>query len=148
MELRVLQLKENKSNILFESPYCQNLLHIYESYYPKTGFSIPWVAYLIISQNQVMGACSFTGPPKNGNVEIAYWTFKQFEGNGIASFACQQLIKIAQTADPMVTITAKTSPEHNASTRILMKNNFVFTEIVQDDEIGDAWLWTLKPETK
>jgi hypothetical protein len=41
-----------------------------------------------------------------------------------------------------VIITAKTAPEHNASTKILEKNNFVFTEIVQDEEIGDAWLWT------
>jgi RimJ/RimL family protein N-acetyltransferase len=45
---------------------------------------------------------------------------------------------------PWLTITAKTAPEHNASTKILENNNFTFTEIVQDDEIGDAWLWTLK----
>ena len=46
--------------------------------------------------------------------------------------------------DPTLLITAKTAPEHNASTKILEKNGFVFTAIVQDDEIGDAWLWKLK----
>lgn len=29
-----------------------------------------------------------------------------------------------------------------ASTKNLENNNFQFTEIVQDHEIGDAWLWT------
>jgi len=32
-------------------------------------------------------------------------------------------------------------PEHSASTKVLVKNGFAFQEIVQDHEIGDAWLW-------
>ncbi|MBK7233660.1 MAG: GNAT family N-acetyltransferase, partial [Saprospiraceae bacterium] len=131
---------------LFESADCQTLLQIYEDYYPQIGFNLPWVAYLIISQNKVVGTCSFTGQPNEGKVEIAYWTFKEFECQGVASFACKELIKIAQNADPKLTITAKTAPEHNASTKILENNNFIFKEIVQDDEIGDAWLWVLKPK--
>ena len=145
MELRILQQNEDKTDNLFESADCQTLLQMYEDYYPKIGFNLPWVAYLVVRQNQVVGSCSFTGQPNEGKVEIAYWTFKEFEGQGIASFACKELIKISQNADPKVTITAKTAPEHNASTRILENNKFVFTEIVQDEEIGDAWLWTLKP---
>lgn len=38
---------------------------------------------------------------------------------------------------------AKTAPEHHASTKILSNNHFVMTDIVQDEEIGEAWLWTL-----
>ncbi|MES2617383.1 MAG: GNAT family N-acetyltransferase [Bacteroidota bacterium] len=145
MELRILQQHEDKTDHLFASEDCQTLLQMYEDYYPIIGFNLPWVAYLVVRQNQVVGSCSFTGQPNNGKVEIAYWTFKAFEGQGIASFACKELVKIAQTADPNVTITAKTAPEHNASTKILENNQFVFTEIVQDEEIGDAWLWTFKP---
>ena len=145
MELRILQRNEDKAAHLFESVDCQILLQLYEDYYPKIGFYLPWVAYLVVSQNQVVGSCSFTGQPNDGKVEIAYWTFKEFEGQGIASFACKELIDIAQHADPKVTITAKTAPEHNASTKILVNNKFIFTEIVQDEEIGDAWLWTLRP---
>ena len=144
MELRILQQQEDKRDPLFESADCQTLLQLYERYYPKIGFHLPWVAYLVIQNNQVVGSCSFTGQPIDGTVEIAYWTFKEFEGQGIASFACKELISIAQDADPNVTITAKTAPGYNASTRILENNKFIFTEIVQDEEIGDAWLWTLK----
>ncbi len=142
MKLRILQQNEDKSNPLFQSDDCQMLLQMYEDYYPKIGFNLPWVAYLVVNEDEVMGSCSFTGEPKEGRVEIAYWTFKNFEGRGVASFACQELIKIAQNEDPSVLITAKTAPEQNASTKILTKNGFVFKEIVQDEEIGDAWLWT------
>jgi RimJ/RimL family protein N-acetyltransferase len=100
------------------------------------------VGYFVIRQNQIVGSCSFIGKPQDGKVEIAYWTFKDFEGQGIASFACKELITIVYHADAGLIITAKTAPEHNASTKILEKNNFVFTEMVQDDEIGNAWLWT------
>ena len=143
MELRVLKLNEDKTDKLFESKECQQLLQIYVDYYPKIGFNLPWVSYLVLLENQVVGSCAFTGQPINGQVEIAYWTFNEFEGHGIASFACKELIKISQNADPDIVITAKTAPEHNASTRILEKNKFIFTEIVQDEEIGNAWLWTL-----
>lgn len=143
MELRILQMNEDKSDKLFDKTDCQTLLEMYEEYYPKIGFNLPWVAYLVIRQNQVLGLCSFTGQPKDGKVEIAYWTFKEFEGQGVATFACKELISISQSVDIKVTITAKTLPEHNASTKILENNGFVFTEIVQDHEIGDAWLWTL-----
>ena len=148
MQLRLLQQHEDKTDALFESADCQTLLRIYEDYYPKIGYNVPWVGYLVVWQNQVVGSCGFTGQPTDGKVEIAYWTFKAFEGQGVASFACQELIKIAQHADPNITVTAKTAPEHNASTRILEHNKFIFTEIVQDHEIGDAWLWTLKPAEK
>lgn len=143
MKLRILQQNENKSDPLFQSEDCQTILTIYDDYYPQIGFNLPWVAYLIIRDDKVVGICSFTGKPNDGKVEIAYWTFKEFEGQGIASYACQELVKIAQNADLKVVITAKTAPEHNASTKILSKNGFVFKEIVQDEEIGDAWLWVL-----
>ena len=144
MKLRILNLVENKADKLFESNDCQTLLKMYDDFYPKIGFNLPWVAYLILQQNQVVGLGSFKGQPKEGKVEIAYWTFNDFEGQGIASFACKELIAISQNADPKVIVTATTAPEHNASTKILENNKFVYTEIVQDEEIGDAWLWTLK----
>jgi RimJ/RimL family protein N-acetyltransferase len=112
-------------------------------FYPNIGFNEPWIGYFVLKNNQVVGTGSFTGQPINGTVEIAYWTFKDFEGQGIASFVCKQLISIAKSTDPSIIITAKTAPEHNASTKILANNGFTYTTIVQDDEIGDAWLWTL-----
>ena len=144
MNLRPITLQEDKSNEAYASADCQQLLNMYDDFYPQTGFNPPWVGYFVVKQNRVVGSCSFVGQPQNGKVEVAYWTFKEFEGQGVASFACKQLVSIASQADPGVTITAKTAPEHNASTRILENNNFAFTRIVQDEEIGDAWLWTYK----
>ena len=47
---------------------------------------------------------------------------------------------------PGIIITAKTAPDHNASTKILEKNGFRYSGIVQDDDIGDASQWLLRPE--
>lgn len=142
MNLTPITLKEIKSEKLYASAECQQLLSIYESFYVEIGFNLPWVGYFVIDQDQIVGSCGFVGQPIDGKVEIAYWTFKDFEGQGIASFACKELVSLTYQTNPGLIITAKTAPEHNASTKILEKNNFQFTKIVQDHEIGDAWLWT------
>ena len=144
MELKIIQLNEDKTNEIYSSPDCQQLINSMHEFYPKIGFNKPWVGYFVIKNNQVVGTGGFIGQPKDGKVEIAYWTFKEFEGQGIASFSCTELIKISKRTDPTIIITAKTTPEYNASTKILQKNNFELSEVVQDDEIGQAWLWTLK----
>lgn len=142
MNLKPISLNEDKTNEAYASIDCQQPLQMYNDFYPKIGFNTPWIGYFIVRQDKIVGSCSFVGQPQDGKVEVSYWIFKEFEGQGIASFACKELVKIAKQTDPNVTITAKTAPEHNASTKILKNNNFAFTEIVQDEEIGDAWLWT------
>jgi [ribosomal protein S5]-alanine N-acetyltransferase len=146
MKLKPITLQEDKSNEAYASAECQQVLSMYDDFHPENGYNIPWVGYFVVREDKIVGSCGFVGQPKYGKVEVAYWTFKDFEGQGIASFACKELVAIAYRTDPSLTITAKTAPEHNASTKILAQNNFVFTEIVQDHEIGDAWLWTLKPK--
>jgi RimJ/RimL family protein N-acetyltransferase len=142
MELKIIPLDQDEASDISLSTDCRQVITMYESFYPKIGFHVPWVGYFIVRQNQIVGSCGYVGQPKNGRVEIAYWTFKAFEGQGIASFACKELASIAYRTDPNLTVTAKTAPVHNASTKILQNNGFVFTEMVQDEEIGDAWLWT------
>ena len=141
LEFKIIQPNEDKSNELYISENCQELIQMMDEFYPKVGFNIPWVGYFLLLNNQVVGTAGFTGQPVDNTVEISYWTFKEWEGQGIASMACKELIAIAQKTNPSVTITAKTLPEYNASTKILQNNNFKFVEIVQDHEIGDAWLW-------
>lgn len=144
MDIRPITLQENKSNKEYSSPDCQYLLRMYDEFYPKIGFNLPWVGYFVVREDKIVGSCGFVGQPRDGKVEIAYWTFKEFEGQGVASFACKELVKITKQTDPSLIITAKTAPEKNASTKILENNNFELTEVVQDDEIGDAWLWMQK----
>jgi [ribosomal protein S5]-alanine N-acetyltransferase len=143
MQLKPIALNINKSEEIYGSEDCQMLLKMYEEYYPKIGYHLPWIGYFVIKENQIVGCCGFKGQPIEGKVEIAYWTFKAFERQGVASFSCKELVLISQQFAPTVIITATTAPEHNASTKILQNNGFTFTEIVQDDEIGDAWLWVL-----
>jgi [ribosomal protein S5]-alanine N-acetyltransferase len=141
MELRAIERNENKDIKLYESAECQRLIDTMNEYYLEIGFKLPWIGYFAIKNNQVVGTGGFTGEPVNGKVEIAYWTFKQFENQGVASFVCKSLIDLAKNSFPAVIITAKTAPEYNASTKILQKNGFVLEEIVEDHEIGEAWLW-------
>ncbi|MFN8143569.1 MAG: GNAT family N-acetyltransferase [Bacteroidia bacterium] len=148
LKLRVIEQKEDKSKHEYASDDCQLLLKMYDDFYPKIGFNIPWVGYFVTRDEQIIGSCGFVGAPRDGSVELAYWTFKEFEGLGVASFACKELIEIANRAHPGITLEAKTEPRHNASTRILEKNKFVFTKIVQDTEIGDAWFWVRKAESE
>jgi len=144
MTLKPIHIDEDKTKDIYANPFCQEIFKLYPDYYYKVGYNPPWIGYFVIRDERVVGVAGFTGQPKNDRVEIAYGTFKDYEGQGIASFSCKQLISIAKTADPAVIITAKTSPEHNASTKILERNGFEFTGIVQDDEIGDAWEWVHK----
>jgi RimJ/RimL family protein N-acetyltransferase len=144
MELRIINIQEDTTKEIYASEECRQLISIYEGYYPKIGFHVPWVGYFVMRENKIVGSCGFTGLPKDGKVEIAYWTFKEYEGQGIASFCCKELISMAKQAGPDIIITAKTAPEQNASTKILQRNGFKFSGVVQDDEIGDAWHWELK----
>lgn len=143
MELKPIELNIDKLQEIYSSADCQMLLNVYDEYYPKIGYNLPWVGYFVVRDGHIVGSCGFTGQPTDGKVEIAYWTFKEFEGQGIASFACKTLVEISQETDPTIIVTAKTKPEHNASTKILANNGFSFREIVQDHEIGDAWFWVL-----
>lgn len=109
------------------------------------GYSPPWVSYITSDEDQPVGGCAFIGAPKDGEVEIAYFTLEGFEGRGYAAAAAAHLIQIARRTEPRVTLTAKTLPEHNPSTSILKRNGFIFAGETSDRDIGLAWAWTLKP---
>ena len=144
MYFKPLDLSKDLSPPEYQTEACLQLIDIYREYYPKVGFTPPWISYFIFDEDTVVGSCGFTKAPEKDIVEIAYWTFPEFEGKGIASFACTELIKIATSTKPDISIIAKTAPEKNSSTHILEKNRFTQTAIVQDDDIGDAWQWQLQ----
>lgn len=144
LTLLPISINEDKSKEIYSSEDCQVILKMYEDYYPRIGYNFPWVGYFVMRDNQIVGACGFIGPPINNRVEVGYGTFKEFEGQGIATLACRKLISIAKNSADNLIITAKTAPEYNASTKILLRNGFVFSGIVQDHEIGDAWEWILE----
>ena len=64
MDLRIISLSEDKTKELYGSEDCQKILSIYEDYYQKIGFNLPWVGYFVLRKNQIVGCCGFTGQPK------------------------------------------------------------------------------------
>jgi RimJ/RimL family protein N-acetyltransferase len=119
-------------------------LELTVAYYKKTGFIRPWISYLMNFQGQDVGICAFKGKPADNTVEIAYSTFPSYEGQGFATKACERLIRIAQSENMDISITARTLPKENASTKVLKKNGFEFTGTVIDPDDGEIFEWILK----
>lgn len=115
------------------------------SLYRSVGFHPPWVGYLALSEGSIVGTCAFTGPPRDGKVEIAYFTFPEFEGRGLATAMAKVLIDLARQTDATVEITAQTLPQPNASHRILRKLGFEFARALDHPEDGKVWEWRLPP---
>ena len=113
----------------------------YDGLYRREGFFRPWVGYLAIKQGQVVGTCSFKSAPWNGRVQIAYFTFPEFEGQGVATSMARELIEISRATDPALAIIAHTLPEENASTAVLEKNGFEYQGMVNHPDDGLVWEW-------
>ncbi len=111
--------------------------------YQKTGFVRPWVGYLAEQDGRAVGTCAFKSPPQQGRVEIAYFTFPEYEGKGVATRMARQLVQIARDADSGVGIVAQTLPHENASTSVLRKLGFRRVGTAHDDEAGEVWEWAL-----
>jgi len=111
--------------------------------YCDVGFVPPWVGYLVVENGVCVGTCAFKSPPRAGEVEIAYFTFPEHEGLGIATRMAARLVQIARAELPGVVVVAQTKPEENASTTVLRKIGFVFTDEFQHPEDGTVWEWRL-----
>ena len=111
--------------------------------YQRVGFHVPWIGYLALQDSNVVGTCAFTAPPRDDKVEIAYFTFPEFEGRGIATVMARELIAIARAAAPAIIVTAHTLPQRNASNSILEKLGFEFFSSIDHPEDGKVWEWHL-----
>jgi [ribosomal protein S5]-alanine N-acetyltransferase len=105
--------------------------------------STPWCAYFLEQNHQLVGTCAFKSVPVNGRVEIAYFTFPDYEGQGIATRMADHLVNLAKAEDPSVIVFAQTLAKHSASTRILRRRGFVHTKTFVDPEDGELWEWEL-----
>jgi ribosomal-protein-alanine N-acetyltransferase len=112
--------------------------------YSKVGWSPPWIGYLAFENQECVGTCAFTSAPKGGVVEIAYFTFLNNEGRGVATRMAENLVSIATMTAPKVSVTAHTLPTENASTRILRRLGFELVGPTVHAEDGTIWVWILK----
>ena len=103
-----------------------------------------WFGYLVVEgeTGQLVGTCSLKGPPVDGAVEIAYFTFPGFEGRGIGTEMARFLVERAVTLQDVTLVTAHTAAEHNASTRILEKIGMRLTGEAVEDGVA-VWRWAI-----
>lgn len=115
--------------------------------YEAVGFEEPWVGYLALAGERPVGTCGFKSPPRDGRVEIAYFTFPEWEGRGLASAMAADLVAVARRHGSSVLVAAQTLPERNASHRILEKLGFRHVATIDHPEDGTVWEWQLNEET-
>jgi RimJ/RimL family protein N-acetyltransferase len=115
--------------------------------YTTVGFEEPWIGYLALADETPVGTCGFKSPPHDGRVEIAYFTFPEFEGRGFASAMTARLLAIARQDGLPIVVAAQTLPERNASHRVLEKLGFRHVETIDHPEDGTVWEWQLSEDT-
>ena len=113
------------------------------NYYKEIGFNPPWIGYCVKKDGIIVGMAGFKGKPIHGKVEIAYTTNKPFRRKGIGTEICQLMVQLSQKTNPEIIITARTLAEKNFSTRILEKNGFEFQGVVNDEDDGEVWEWSI-----
>jgi [ribosomal protein S5]-alanine N-acetyltransferase len=115
------------------------------AHFRKVGHLPPWTGYLLRRGGEYFGGGAFVAPPRDGRVEIAYFTLPAHEGHGFGRLTATLLCDIARRADPGLELHAKTVPCENASTAILRGLGFRRAGSATDHEIGEAWAWSLPP---
>ena len=142
MTLLPIDIDEIKNKQFFDHPDCVPVLEMYPGYYRKVGYHQPWIGYFAsLEGTGIVGAAGYKGGPKEGKVEIAYGTFKAYEGRGIGTEMCRQLVQLALQTDPGIRITARTLQDGHASMTILKKNGFECWGVVHDEEDGEVLEW-------
>jgi len=107
-----------------------------------------WGGFLAVDleTSMVIGTCGFkAGPSYEEDVEIAYFTFPQFEGRGYATVMARHLISSAEKSSDVRQVIAHTLPQRNASTRVLEKVGMSWVREVDDPEDGKVWRWVRRP---
>lgn len=145
LKLIPIDIDEAK-NVRFKNiPECLPILAVYPAFYKKIGYTKPWIGYFFSTENtEIVGLGGYKSKPKNGSIEIAYGTFTEFEGKGIGTEICRQLILLSKQTDSTLRITARTFLKDNSSAAILKENGFISMGTVHDEEDGDVWGWEFK----
>ena len=112
--------------------------------YTSIGSTAPWIGFLAEVGGQIVGTCGFKGPPVDGAVEIAYFTFPEFENQGMATRMAESMIEIARHTNESIRVIAQTLPDRNASHRILEKLQFTATGIKHHETDGNVLEWCLR----
>jgi RimJ/RimL family protein N-acetyltransferase len=119
----------------------EGVLQATSELYESVGFQPPWICYVAVTNDGVVGTCGFKAPPRDGRVEIAYFTFPGHEGKGVATQMAGQLLLIAQETKQSLIVAAQTLPDRNASHRVLEKLGFTCKGSLEHGEDGTVLEW-------
>lgn len=145
MHLIPIDIDETKNAPFRGNEECANVLDVYPGFYKRVGYNKPWIGYLMtLDGTEIIGVGGYKGKPADGKVEIAYGTFKKYQGQGIGTEICRQLVLLSMQTEPGIRITARTLQDSHASMRILEKNGFECLGIVFDEEDGAVLEWEYK----
>ena len=125
------------------SPAAPEVLAAMAQLYAAVGFTRPWIGYLALEDGACVGTCGFKSAPRDGRVEIAYFSFPGNEGRGVATRIAAALLEIARSTDARVAVAAQTLPQESASTSVLKKLGFEHASTLEHPEDGTVWEWRL-----
>ena len=111
---------------------------------PASVDELAWKGYFVVDTEtrEVVGSCAFKSEPtEDGTVEIAYFTYPDFERKGYATSMARKLIDLASHSSAVNRVIAHTLPEPSASTRVLEKVAMRFVGEVIDPDDGRVWQW-------
>jgi RimJ/RimL family protein N-acetyltransferase len=88
-------------------------------------FSTLWTI-IFKSENKMVGDLCFVGEPNaDGEIEIGYGTYEEFQGKGYMTEAVSGLIGWAKNQTGVKSIVASTDQSNIASSMVLVKNSFI-----------------------
>jgi len=99
----------------------------------------PWrYAFRVVHREtgEVVGTCSFKGPPADGIAEVAYGIDPEHRCQGYATEAAQALVDFASSCAEVTLVRAHTLPDSIASKRVLAKCGFAYVGETVDPEDG------------
>ncbi len=110
-----------------------------------TGASWEWYFAGDTATKELVGSCAYkAAPDDDGVVEIAYFTYPQFEGRGYAKSMARRLLELARRSGAVRRVVAHTLPVESASTHVLTAVGMGWAGEVTDQEDGPVWRWHLE----
>ncbi len=90
-------------------------------------YSTLWTVILKDANKMVADICIVGEPNANGEIEIGYGTYNEFQKQGIMTEAVGGMINWAKSQPKVYAIVASTEKDNIASYTVLLKNNFIKT---------------------
>ncbi|MCJ8337933.1 MAG: GNAT family N-acetyltransferase [Pseudomonadales bacterium] len=100
--------------------------------------------YLMLVGNRVVGCCGFKDQPVKSSVEIGYNVSPIVRGQGLATLAVELLCTVAFSSNSLNTVSVLIASQNIGSLKVVQKNQFIFIEMITDEDGEELEYWTLK----